>query len=62
MKKQKYTYSIYGFLVVIFLLHFVLVDASPNVSSQITFQEGEFSIGDTSTRTKCNRKITTKKP
>ena len=46
MKKQKYTYSIYGFVVVIFLLHFITVDALPNVSSQIIFQEGEFSIGD----------------
>ena len=46
MNKQKYTYSIYGFVVLIFLLHFFLVDALPNVSSQITFQEGEFSIGD----------------
>ena len=45
MKKQKYTYSIYGFVVVIFLLHFIPADALANVSSQITFQEGEFSIG-----------------
>ena len=46
MKKQKYTYFIYAFVIVIFLLHFFQVDALPNVSSQITFQEGEFSIGD----------------
>ena len=46
MKKQKYTYSIYGFAAIIFLLRFNLVDALPNVSNQITFQEGEFSIGD----------------
>ena len=46
MKKQKYTYSIYGFVTVIFLLHFFQVDAFPDVSSRITFQEGEFSIGD----------------
>ena len=30
----------------IFLLHFFLVDALSNISSQIIFQEGEFSIGD----------------
>ena len=46
MKKQKYTYSIYGFVIVIFLLHFSPVDALPNVSSQAIFQEGKFSIGD----------------
>ena len=46
MNKQKDTYSIYGFVVLIFLLHFFLVNASPNISSQIIFQEGEFSIGD----------------
>ena len=46
MNKQKETYSIYGFVVLIFLLHFFLVDASPSISSQIIFQEGEFSIGD----------------
>ena len=46
MKKQKYTYSIYGFAIIIFLLRFNLVDALPNVSNQIAFQEGEFSIGD----------------
>ena len=46
MNKQKYTYSIYGFVVLIFLLHFFPVDALPNISSQIIFQEGKFSIGD----------------
>ena len=46
MKKQKNTYSIYAFVSVFFLLHFSQADALPDVSSQIIFQEGEFSIGD----------------
>ena len=46
MKKQNHIYFICCFVVVIFLLNFTAVDALPNVSSQITFQEGEFSIGD----------------
>jgi len=46
MKKQKHIYFICCFVVVIYLLNFTAVDALPNVSSQITFQEGEFSIGD----------------
>ena len=46
MKKKKYTYSIYGFVIVIFLSNFFQVNALPDVSSQIIFQESEFSIGD----------------
>jgi formylglycine-generating enzyme len=46
MKKQKYTHSIYGFLLIIYLLSVNLVNALSDTSSQITFQEGEYSIGD----------------
>ena len=44
--KKKYTYSFYGFALIIFFLNCNAVSALTNETSQILFQEGEFSIGD----------------
>jgi len=44
--KKKYTYSFYGFALIVFFLNCNAVSALTNETSQILFQEGEFSIGD----------------